>query len=123
MTPTQPTLEDMRVAIAEHLGWKKMLGLWWKRQSPSGQIIDTPDDLPDYPNDLNALFAVMKEKGVQWNNWGIIEEGGYGFGVLVWSAGDKEDDAIEETGLDLAPTLLTALCKLWGLCKPTGEMV
>lgn len=52
--------DAQRVAIAEACGWKKAeppnTPVWWK----NGEWVSNVYDLPDYPNDLNAMHEAER---------------------------------------------------------------
>lgn len=118
------TSEAMRVKIAEKMGWKSnsASSSYWMRprhiKSPLSRPYDSFDDLPHYDTDLNALFAVMKEKMVCFR----IDFNGCDYSVELLEGGSSK---VPEQGVgdDLAPTLCCALCKLWGIYKDSPQSV
>ena len=66
MTPEQ----QQRIAIAEACGWRRDERAWWEphRQFTSGW--KGHHDIPDYPNDLNAMHEAVETlrtmDGPQW---------------------------------------------------------
>lgn len=84
--------EKQKIAIAEALGWKRIANHHFDRgiekfvgyyQHPSQKYICvTPNNLPDYPSDLNAMHKAEEYLG-DIDNWlkyeGFLDEGGTKF--------------------------------------------
>jgi hypothetical protein len=56
------TPQEINIAIAEHLGWKKKRELepgWRIWTAPNGNL-SGPDNIPNYSGDLNAMHEAEK---------------------------------------------------------------
>jgi len=60
------TKEEMRIAIAEHLGWIKVKELKWARArlDPPKQFMPGCNHTPNWPEDLNACHEMEKSLNV-----------------------------------------------------------